>query len=591
VDVMAKLAINRKLKSAICGKAIASRFAFSPLILCSALAMAVSSPAISQVEVVPATSAVFRDSINVELISIDVFVTDPHGNPIVDLNVEDFEVFDDGKPVTISHFAIVGSTAKTVPDEDTSVKVSTGNLSSDGHVPTAAVQEGLFPHLVVAFDSRHLTHFAKRRMMEGLRKFIEGTSIPQDQVMIMNLGAGRTHGFDVVVPFGSTLEDLEEGLHRIKKMAPGGRSVALSFRFLLDSLEQTHMEYRQRDPFANPAQFCDQVKSQWRSDIQSYSEQTKARVTDTVQRLVRQMQILSGVPGHKAFLYIGGGLELVPGEDVYAYANQICPNMFNPLDAQGNAMTTVMKRLTEAANSYRISFNAFEASSFRSSMITSAEYKYGLYTPDSTVERIRTTNLQNGLMMLASETGGKAILNMNGYFPDFEVLEKELCSYYSLGYTPSHLRYRRSYSERLESEQLEDKLVSVLVLGWGRNPLEVRLEHGVIEPIAGKKDTFIVPLSVTVPITSLVCITEQSDDSSCRVRLLMRASDEKDRMTRLFEKIYDIRVRKDTSPQEEVTFVLTNKMRGGNHRLAVGVIDDMGSTASYVVYPVSVGSS
>ncbi len=39
---------------------------------------------------------------------------------------------------------------------------------------------------------------------------------------------------------------------------------------------------------------------------------------------------------------------------------------------------------------------------------------------------------------------------------------------------------------------------------------------------------------------------------------------------------------------EEVTIQLTNKMRSGNHRLVVGVMDDMGQTSSYLVHPVSV---
>ncbi len=148
------------------------------------------------------------------------------------------------------------------------------------------------------------------------------------------------------------------------------------------------------------------------------------------------MQLLSGVPGHKSFLYIGGGLELVPGEDLYVYANRICPGSFSVLDAQANARTTVMKRLTDAANTYRISFNAVEASTFRLSMLASPEFRFALYTPGATVERYRTQNLQNSLVMLASETGGKAMLNTNGFFPEPEVIEKALFSYYSLAYSP-----------------------------------------------------------------------------------------------------------------------------------------------------------
>jgi VWFA-related protein len=585
--------------------------------------MVVCIPALSQVEVKPAASAVFSGSVDVELINIDVFVTDRRGNPITDLGIEDFEVLEDGKLVTISHFASVGVPASSAPAEDAGVKLSTEDLSTEGQLPATVDQESLLPRLIVVFDNRHLTNTAKRRLIKGLRQFLEGTSIPLDQVMLLSLGRGGAYAFDVEVPFGSTLKNLEEGLEHIQEMAPGGRSVNAAYRNLLLRMKQTHVEFTRRgvvhssagpeQPMqadANSAQICSQAKPQWRAEIRAYSEQATRRVNETVLRLARLMQVLSGVPGHKSLLYIGSGLELIPGEDLYAYANKICPRIFNSLDAHGYARTEVMKQLTEVANTYRISFSAFEASSFRLPLIISAEFKFSRYTPGANVEHIRTTNLQNSFVMLASETGGKAFLNSNGVFPDLEVLEKDLCSYYSLGYSPPNpgseenhsikvklkeekglqLRYRRTYRERPGGERLDDKLMSVLALGWSQNPLSIRLGLENVKTVAGEEETFLVPLSVTVPINSLVCIPGQTSDSSCRVRLLMRSSDEKNRISHLYEKLYDIRLKKGTSPDEEVTLVLPNKMRKGNHLMAVGVMDDMGLTASYLSYPIAVGS-
>ena len=270
-----------------------------------------------------------------------------------------------------------------------------------------------------------------------------------------------------------------------------------------------------------------------------------------------------------------------------------------------------MQRLIETANTHRISFNAFEASRSSLSMLTSAEFKFSQYTPGPVVEQIRTTNLQNGLVMPASETGGKAYLNRSGFFPDHELIEQELCSYYSLGYTSAspgsqqthsikvkvkgreglQLRYRSSYSERPEAERREDKLMSVLALGWSENPLGIRLEHGDIETVVDQHDTYLVPISVTVPLASLACLPGRSGDTSCRVRLQMRASDDKGRVSGLYEKLYDIRVARDTPPQAQVKLLINNKMRGGAHRLVMAVMDDMTHAASYLVYPVTVGSS
>ena len=277
-------------------------------------------------------------------------------------------------------------------------------------------------------------------MMKGLREFIEGTSIPHNRVMIMNMGHGKNQSFDVLVPFGSTYEDLEEGLNRVKKTAPGGRSVEVSYRNVLNRMSQTHMEFRRRANYKpgsfepDPDSVCRQVRPQWLAEIRSYSAQTTVRVDGTVQRLVGLMQLLSGVPGHKSFLYIGGGLELVPGKDLYVYANRICPGSFSVLDAQANDRTTVMKRLTKPPTP--IAFLSMP-SKLRLFVLDArlSGIPFAIYTPGGG-RTDSNQNLQNSLVLLASETGGKAMLNSNGFFPEPEVIERALFWYYSLGYSP-----------------------------------------------------------------------------------------------------------------------------------------------------------
>ena len=45
--------------------------------------------------------------VQVDAVEFDAFVTDAQGKPITDLAVEDFEVFEDGKPQTVTSFALV----------------------------------------------------------------------------------------------------------------------------------------------------------------------------------------------------------------------------------------------------------------------------------------------------------------------------------------------------------------------------------------------------------------------------------------------------------------------------------------------------
>jgi hypothetical protein len=71
----------------------------------------------------------------------------------------------------------------------------------------------------------------------------------------------------------------------------------------------------------------------------------------------------------------------------------------------------------------------------------------------------------------------------------------------------------------------------------------------------------------------------------------MRVSDDKDRVSPMFEKVYGIRVPESASPDEKITIQLNNKMRPGVHRLAVGVRDETGLATSYVVQSISVAGA
>src|SRR5262245_46865808 len=55
----------------------------------------------------PAQDESFGEIVNVSVVNVDVFVTDEKGNRINDLKREDFEVYEDKRPVAITNFYAV----------------------------------------------------------------------------------------------------------------------------------------------------------------------------------------------------------------------------------------------------------------------------------------------------------------------------------------------------------------------------------------------------------------------------------------------------------------------------------------------------
>ena len=51
----------------------------------------------------------YLETVDVNIVNVDVFVTDKAGNPITGLTVDDFELYEDGKPIAITNFYILES--------------------------------------------------------------------------------------------------------------------------------------------------------------------------------------------------------------------------------------------------------------------------------------------------------------------------------------------------------------------------------------------------------------------------------------------------------------------------------------------------
>ena len=65
----------------------------------------------------PGQDDLYFETVDVTVVNVDVHVTDKKGNPIKGLTKEDFEIFENKKPVAISNFSVVeDGRPQTAPD-------------------------------------------------------------------------------------------------------------------------------------------------------------------------------------------------------------------------------------------------------------------------------------------------------------------------------------------------------------------------------------------------------------------------------------------------------------------------------------------
>src|SRR5436305_13668986 len=95
----------------------------------------------------------FLEQVEVEVVNVDVHVTDSAGKPVQGLGKGDFELLEDGKPVSITNFAAV--TGDRLPVEKAAAPApSPAAASPSPAAPPLAEEQRL--HLVIYVDNFNL---------------------------------------------------------------------------------------------------------------------------------------------------------------------------------------------------------------------------------------------------------------------------------------------------------------------------------------------------------------------------------------------------------------------------------------------------
>lgn len=525
----------------------------------------------------------FMDTFNVNVVNVDVYVTDKKGNRITDLKKDDFEVFENGKKVAVTNFyAVEGGKAMMVDD---------GPAPDAPAAPaTPAVQMAPLPEdqrlrLIVYIDNFNIHPFNRNRVMRELRAFLGQKLNRDDQVMLVSYD----RSLKVRRTFTSDKDLISSALLELEKVS--GHAV--------------HHDSERRDVLRN----IDESRSaaEAMNHARSYAESTFNDLSFTIDALKDLVTSLAGMPGRKAILYVSDGLPMIAAEDVY-YAVQA------KYSEQASGMTVAMQydasrrysELAAHANANRVTFYTIDAAGLRVYSSVSAENAtagQGVY-----VDSIRISNLQAPLQMLAEKTGGVAIINANQVMPHLERVAQDFGSYYSLGYSPTHfgdgrfykievrvkrkgltVRHREGYRDKSPDARMSDGTLAVLNFPFEDNKFGVELEFGQMTP----HDTghFMVQVLVKIPMDKLVLVPREQTHEA-RVRLYIAAMDEKGGTSEVQQVQLPISVPAaeiEATNGKHYSYSVNLLMRRGEQKVAVGVRDDVAGESSFVSRVLRVG--
>ncbi len=616
------------------------------LLICSVL----SIPAAAQ-----KPQDVVSQEIDVHLAEIEIVVTDRGDDAVSGLTRADFEVLQDGRLVELTHFR-----AEADDESMTASIAGSGSLVASTEAgPRSGLEVGRPArgdgnrtrlHLVLYIDRGYLQLGDLKSLRDELKLFLRDTLTAGDRVMLVS--ADRTLQVHQAL---TTLPELVVSQLDGLRERPGGGRFAREYLSILRDIQRVKSQGTDldaRDPTLLARGFLGQV--------QSFASEVNGELRQTTYQLQQLIQTIAGLPGRKAVLYIGGRVPAVHSQQLFEAwdeafgrnSNFQIPDtpgraaggdaggeeggvdagslsadnaLFDSLAGAGTSYiidaAQAVREVAELASVHDVTFHTLDASALRGSASTfsmSAETALGargtVPSASPTLTPGSSSDSLGSLRDLAARTGGRSFSGSRNFRAAFENLDRDLKTYYSIGFDPlaskkqesrvevrlrnrrettarvgrGKLRVRHRSLMRLKDRDTEaaERTVSALLLEDVDNPLQVEIESGELTP-KGKKEIQ-VPVSVTVPLARLALVADGRHHTG---RLsIFATSGGLGQIGSVVKAVVPVRIANQdllTSLGRRVAYQLDLTLAADTGRIAVTVRDDfrpMSSTATASLY-------
>lgn len=507
----------------------------------------------------PKQTGVFSEQIEVELVNVDVVVTDAKGKPVRGLKPEQFVLYEDGVPQTITNFEAVDRLMDSVKMEG-EINTLTGEEPRDESLKVTIFIDNMSLHPATRNDVIDFaTDFSAKIIEKG------------GQVMIIS----SVQAAEIRAPFTRDRGLIGKALKEISGELGGGIMNQAELRALQAEILGAINE---QDALRTARQYAYKIKNDTERTVQAVRETLK---------------ILKPVEGRKAMVIVTDGLPIDPGSDVFRFVElaKAQTTSIAPFLRPEFSLSDLMKNLGESASAAGVALYPFHTrgmtgfgqmladESFATTNMNNRwmgqeiptegpgggfpvhrsnmqQGERATFSNSFVIEQEALLSSRTALELLASITGGFATVGSGDFRKAFEGITRDLDVYYALAYrrrsrdhkrhtilvevpeTKYRARFRKSFAATTPDETTRDLVTSALMLdGQPDNPLNVQL---TVYPAAKDKKHWRVPIQIAVPMSAISPV-QSGDYYEAKMRLFLRVSDSRKRMTQIGEKFASVR--------------------------------------------------
>jgi VWFA-related protein len=353
--------------------------------------------------------------ISVTLVQVDAVVTDKDGKPVIDLQKDDFEIYEDGKRQLITNFSFVSTQTSSA----TSALTPRRKDDLLNPSPPARLRpEQVRRTIAIVVDDLSLSMGSAESVQYYLRKFVEQQMEPGDLVAIIRASGGM----GALQQFTADRRQLRSAVDRIR-WNPQSEKIGV-FKPINDDTMQSVLKGTIRD---------DQKGRQFEENISDFREQLfTVGMLGALNYVVRGLREL---PGRKSVLLFSEGFNLPGsmGRDGFARS--------------ASRVEGALNRLIEFANRSAVVLYAIDPRGLIVPMIEAADDVAGLNRAqmnDVLSQRMhQLTDTTNGLNYLTKETGGFVVAGSNNLGRGIKRVLDDKTGYYLIGYVPGETTFRQ----------------------------------------------------------------------------------------------------------------------------------------------------
>lgn len=528
------------------------------------------------------------EAVEVHVVEIEAIVLDKAGKPVEGLTRDDFDVQIDGKPAEVTNFFTVRR--GTVVDDST----DEGGIDTPGVkvVPPTRVGSRLF----VVLDDMHLGGAAKKRAIDALRKYVEGSMDDSTTAMVIRWNGMMSVRVKATADRATLLRELAE-----VEREPPASIAALSERTrLMRKVDRAILEGKE----GRIKEFSiEDMAREVLRDIDQYSQQQQREVENTIEALSDLMAMATGLEGRKVVLYVSEGLPLQPGAELRDYAIKVFSK--NPLDDEGQKrvedlpggrdidsarydVTPAFRGLIRRAQASGVVFSALDPGGLRGFEGTGAENATALATLDTMLIR---SNASQGIRMVTADTGGRFLENENDLDRAVALLTQDVATYYSLGVQPPEkkaidiqVRIRGRKDLRVitpkrrglmnRDEAVASSIRARLYSREQANPLDARVALGTAWP-DGRR--CVAPVQIVVPAAKLTFVPN-GESSQAEVAIHAVALDDHQQESN----IRTVKRQVSAKAGENITESIVFGFQPRRYLISVAIVDTLSGQTSYL---------